>query len=159
MNYSDRNNGALPISEVYSLDWEESIGSRLFPRGNASNYRGCLMAVECTINVGFHSNLGRFRQSGHSKTPLRLVIINGLRSTQPTTYVAPLGRESEFPRTRVATWRSRDLYRISIAFAIHSLDHSLSARLILQKTQFLTVRSINPANYSESGSRHCSSTK
>ena len=31
------------------------------PRGrdrgeNASNYRGCLMAVECTINVGFHSN-------------------------------------------------------------------------------------------------------
>ena len=25
-------------------------------RGNASNYRGCLMAVECTINVGFHSN-------------------------------------------------------------------------------------------------------
>ena len=35
------------------------------------------------------------------------------------TYVAPAGRESEFPRTRVATWRS-----------------------LLQKTQFLTVRSI-----------------
>ena len=35
------------------------------------------------------------------------------------TYVAPLGRESELPRTRVATWRS-----------------------LLQKTQFLTVRSI-----------------
>ncbi len=37
------------------------------------------------------------------------------------TYVVPAGRESEFPRTRVATWRS-----------------------LLQKTQFLTVRSINP---------------
>ena len=58
------------------------------------------------------------------------------------TYEAPLGRESEFPRTRVATWRSRDLYRtgIPIALAIRSLD--LSARLILQKTKFLTVRSI-----------------
>ena len=43
------------------------------------------MAAECTINVGFHSNFGRFRQSGHSKTPLRLAIINGFRSTQPTT--------------------------------------------------------------------------
>ena len=43
------------------------------------------MAVECTINVGFHSNFGRFRQSGHSKTPLRLAIINEIRSTQPTT--------------------------------------------------------------------------
>ena len=45
------------------------------------------------------------------------------------TYVAPAGRESEFPRTRVATWRSRDPYRtgstiagISIARAIHVLD-------------------------------------
>ncbi len=36
------------------------------------------------------------------------------------TYVAPSGRESEFPPTRVATWRS-----------------------LLQKTQFLTARSIN----------------
>ena len=35
------------------------------------------------------------------------------------TYVAPAGRESEFLRTRVATWRS-----------------------LLQKTQFLTARSI-----------------
>ena len=35
--------------------------------------------------VGFHSNLGRLRQSGDSKTPLRLAIINGFRSTQPTT--------------------------------------------------------------------------
>ena len=43
------------------------------------------MAVECTINVGFHSNFGSFRQSGHSKTPLRLAIINEFRSTQPTT--------------------------------------------------------------------------
>ena len=43
------------------------------------------MAVECTINVGFHSNFGRFRQGGHSKTLLRLAIINGFRSTQPTT--------------------------------------------------------------------------
>ena len=43
------------------------------------------MAVECPINVGFHSNFGRFGQSGHSKTPLRLAIINGFRSTQPTT--------------------------------------------------------------------------
>ena len=38
------------------------------------------------------------------------------------TYVAPSGRESEFPRTRVATWRS-----------------------LLQKTQFLTVWSITKA--------------
>ena len=36
------------------------------------------MAVECTTNVGFHSNFGRFRQSGHSKTPLRFAIINGM---------------------------------------------------------------------------------
>ena len=36
-----------------------------------------------------------------------------------STYVAPAGRDSEFPRTRVATWRS-----------------------LLQKTQFLTARSI-----------------
>ena len=36
------------------------------------------------------------------------------------TYLAPSGRESEFPRTRVATWRS-----------------------LLQKTQFLTARSID----------------
>ena len=43
------------------------------------------MAVECTINVGLHFNFGRYRQSGHSKTPLRLAIINEFRSTQPTT--------------------------------------------------------------------------
>ena len=36
------------------------------------------MAVECTINVGFHSNFGMFRQSGHSKILLRLTIINGI---------------------------------------------------------------------------------
>ena len=40
------------------------------------------------------------------------------------TYVAPLGRESEFPPTRVVTWRS-----------------------LLQKTQFLTVRSITMLRY------------
>ena len=45
------------------------------------------------------------------------------------TYVALSGRESEFPRTRVATSRSRDFYRtgstiagISIARAIRVLD-------------------------------------
>ena len=43
------------------------------------------MVGECTTNVGFHSNFGTFRQSGHSKIPLRLVIINEFRSTQPTT--------------------------------------------------------------------------
>ena len=43
------------------------------------------MAVECTINVGFHSNFARFRQNGHSNTPLGLAIINEFRSTQPTT--------------------------------------------------------------------------
>ena len=37
-----------------------------------------------------------------------------------------------------------DHYGISIAFVIHSVDHSLFTRLILQKTQFLTVRSIVP---------------
>ncbi len=35
------------------------------------------MVVECMIDVGFHSNFGTFRQSGHSKTPLRFAIING----------------------------------------------------------------------------------
>ena len=34
------------------------------------------MAVECTINVGFHSNFGTFRQSEYSKTSLRSAIIN-----------------------------------------------------------------------------------
>ena len=43
------------------------------------------MTVVRTINVGFHSNLGTFSQSGHLKTPLRLAIINESRSTQPTT--------------------------------------------------------------------------
>ena len=43
------------------------------------------MVVERTINFGIHSNFGRFRQSGHSKIPLRLAIINKFRSTQPTT--------------------------------------------------------------------------
>ncbi len=42
------------------------------------------MAVEFTNHVGIHSNFGRFRQSGHSKTPLRFAIINEFRSTQPT---------------------------------------------------------------------------
>ena len=34
------------------------------------------MVEECAINVGFHSYFGRFRQSGHSKTPLGSAIIN-----------------------------------------------------------------------------------
>ncbi len=34
------------------------------------------MVKECGVNVGFHSNIGTFRQSGHSKTPLGLLIIN-----------------------------------------------------------------------------------
>ena len=34
------------------------------------------MGEECAINVGFHSHFGTFRQSGRSKTPLRLAIIN-----------------------------------------------------------------------------------
>ena len=42
------------------------------------------MAVEFSTNVGFHSNFGRFVQSGDSETPLRLTIINEFRSTQPT---------------------------------------------------------------------------
>ena len=36
------------------------------------------MVEECTIDVGFHSNFGTLRQSGNSKTPLRLAIINGM---------------------------------------------------------------------------------
>ena len=36
------------------------------------------MVEECTINVGFHSNFGTLRQSGNSKTRLRLAIINGM---------------------------------------------------------------------------------
>ena len=39
------------------------------------------MVVE---HVGFHSDFGRFRQSGLSNTPQRLAIINEFRSTQPT---------------------------------------------------------------------------
>ena len=34
----------------------ESWGSQ----GKTSNYNGCLMVVECTINVGFHCNFGAF---------------------------------------------------------------------------------------------------
>ena len=73
------------------------------------------------------------------------------------TYVAPAGRESEFPPTRVATRRWRDLYGNSIAFVIHSLDHSLFIRLILQKTQFLTAHCLvhrsGFANQTPSGGR------
>ena len=47
-------------------------------RGNASNYTGRPMVEECAINVGFHSNFGTLSQSGNSKTPLRLAIINGM---------------------------------------------------------------------------------
>ena len=36
------------------------------------------MAVDCTINVGFHSNIGRFRQIGHSNNLLKSTIINGI---------------------------------------------------------------------------------
>ena len=36
------------------------------------------MVVERTINVGFHSNFGKFRQSEYSKTSLRSAIINGI---------------------------------------------------------------------------------
>ena len=36
------------------------------------------MVEECTTNVGFHSNFGTFGQSGHSKTPPRSAIINGI---------------------------------------------------------------------------------
>ena len=43
------------------------------------------MVEECTINVGFLSYFGTLRQSGNSKTPLRLAIITECRSTQPTT--------------------------------------------------------------------------
>ena len=34
------------------------------------------MAVERTINVGFHSNFGAFKRNKHSKTLTRLAIIN-----------------------------------------------------------------------------------
>ena len=34
------------------------------------------MVEECTINVGFLSHFGMFRQGGRSKTPLKLAIIN-----------------------------------------------------------------------------------
>ena len=36
------------------------------------------MVVECTINVGFHSNFGTLMRSGHSKNSPRLTIIDGL---------------------------------------------------------------------------------
>ena len=56
------------------------------------------MVVECTINVGFHSNFGTFRQSELSKIPLRLAIINGFtdsRSTQPTTWRVKMTKDGE----------------------------------------------------------------
>ena len=56
------------------------------------------MVVECTINVGFRSNFGTFRQSEHSKIPLRLAIINGFtdsRSTQPTTWPVKMKEDGE----------------------------------------------------------------
>ena len=58
-------------------------------RENASNYTEDLMVVERTINVGFHSNFGTFKQSRHSLEgssialaihsldPTRLANING----------------------------------------------------------------------------------
>ena len=36
------------------------------------------MVVECTIDVGFHSDFDTFRQIEPSKTPPMLAIINGL---------------------------------------------------------------------------------
>ena len=42
------------------------------------------MVVERTITVGFHSNFVAFKRNRHSKTPTRLAITNGFRSTQPT---------------------------------------------------------------------------
>ena len=47
------------------------------------------MVEECTINVGFHSNFGTFRQSGRMNTPLRSAIIN--RIPFNPTYRLPLG--------------------------------------------------------------------
>ncbi len=36
------------------------------------------MVEERTIDVGFYSHFGTFRQSGRSKTPLKPTIINGI---------------------------------------------------------------------------------
>ena len=63
------------------------------------------MAVEWTINVGFHSNFGRFRQCGHSKTPLRLAdsVQPNLRplkkspQTQPDLLFCPAENLDAFP--------------------------------------------------------------
>ena len=54
------------------------------------------MVEECTINVGFHSNFGTFRQSGHSKIPLGSAIINRIpfHSTPPKKIVTNIARLS-----------------------------------------------------------------
>ena len=44
------------------------------------------MAVEFTINVGFHSYFWHVHAKWDSETPLRLTIINEFRSTQPTIH-------------------------------------------------------------------------
>ena len=81
------------------------------------------MVEECAINVGFHSYFGRFRQSGHSKTPLGSAIINKI----------------PFNPTYNLIGRLKDLYGISIALAIHSLDPSLFSRLILSLWGVLVI--------------------
>ena len=43
--------------------------------GNVSVYRGGLMEVERTIDVGFHSGFGAFERSKRSKIPTKLTII------------------------------------------------------------------------------------
>ena len=128
-------------------------------RGNASSYRGCLMVVECTINVGFHSSFSTFKQRGHSLEgfsiafpirsldliihsldPTRLAIINGLSFNPTYDSNSPKWSSIYSPRERRKALllrghkENRDLEKI----AIHSVDpttlkrcHDFLARRLL----------------------------
>ena len=50
--------------------WNRGQWSRGGSQGKTSNYNGCLMVVECTINVGFHCNFGAF---GEGRSEIRLI--------------------------------------------------------------------------------------
>ncbi len=63
----------LPLSCLHF--WNRGRWSRGGSQGKTSNYNGCLMAVECTINVGFH---WEYRRIGRRKIG-NLVDIRGIK--------------------------------------------------------------------------------
>ena len=100
------------------------------------------MVVE---RVGFHSDFGRFRQSGLWKTPLRLAIINEFRSTQPTT------------PERIVPTGIMGRYQVTLHIAQDLLSPSLSAQLILWSAGLWTCRIL--LTFRSSGSRKRTPTR